>query len=522
MSRPGILWRAAAAFDVLRGRSPQTRSYFSAASGDRLSSAWITTCLPPDEEIRSDLRIMRSRARQFARDNPVMERYLQLLDDNVFNDEGEIKMVAKYRDRNDKIDKTLNDEVEGKWSEYCNGPVTLDGKQDFSQYSSIMLRTAATDGELFSRMYRGARYRHGLAHQALDADLLEEAYSRASYGTQNEIRLSVEIDSDGAPVGYWVREMPRYLSSTPTGRAYFVPASDMIHWGRGKRANQTRYYTWVHAAMQELHQISEYVLSELIASRGASSQSFGVEDISAADPGIAAPKGPEGPQRLEVEPGVGLWMPPGKKMVMYDPKHPTDAFPEFIKTAMRRFGGATGFAYSSIANDSSDASYANDRSSALRERSTCIKIQNGWIKGFNRPVVNAWIEQAALTGNLPIQALPGPGMQAPIAWQARRWPWVDPLNEMQAAVLGLRYKQTSPQRLAAERGVTLEDIFEEWRQAEELAAEYGFDLMPPDAADPAAAGVDGSKPSTNGNSARTASGEASAKPARNPKTRVGA
>lgn len=515
MSKPGVLWRAAAAWDVFRGRPAQTRSIFAGAAQDRLNSAWLTSCLAPDEEIKGDLRLMRGRSRQLCRDSAFAERYLELLVDNVYG--SGIRLLAQYRDRADNLDKALNTEVEGAWSDYCRGPVTVDGKHDFAALSALALESVAKEGEIFPRRYRNVGT-YGLAVQMIDPDLVDELYSTRNGPNGNEVRLGVEVSPGGRPLGYWVREDPRYGWTSGSGRLRRVDASDVWHIGRSRRANQTRYFTWFHAVMEDLHQISSYIESELMASRLASNACGVWVDKQAPEIGTDGGSKAQTTQRLEAEPGMFLDAPAGKELQSWAPGHPTDAFPEFIKSGIRRVASGLGVSYASLANDVSDASYSNERTGLLKERDRWMNLQDWWISAWQRPFFNAWLGEAVLRRILPPEVLPADGRQPPIEWAPRRWPWVDPLNDAQARILALRHNLTSHQRIHAELGTDLEEILEQRQKAQELAEQYDVDLEPTeDVEAPAGTRDEEGKPTANGNGNGNG---AKAKPARSPRSRL--
>ena len=61
-------------------------------------------------------------------------------------------------------------------------------------------------------------------------------------------------------------------------------------------------------------------------------------------------------------------------------------------------------------------------------------------------------------------------------WKPRRWPWVDPLKDIQASVLSIRAGVNSPQNIAAEQGRDFNVVIEEIAQAQKIAEEKGVAL----------------------------------------------
>src|SRR5258708_38109785 len=56
---------------------------YQGAIGSRLTLDWIATILSADQEIKGNVRLLRARARELSRNNPVAKSYLKILLSNV-------------------------------------------------------------------------------------------------------------------------------------------------------------------------------------------------------------------------------------------------------------------------------------------------------------------------------------------------------------------------------------------------------------------------------------------------------
>jgi len=63
-----------------------------------------------------------------------------------------------------------------------------------------------------------------------------------------------------------------------------------------------------------------------------------------------------------------------------------------------------------------------------------------------------------------------------VSWQGRRWPWVDPLKDIQAVVAAIAAGLKSPQQVAAELGVDIEEILDQIARFRQQAEEKGVSL----------------------------------------------
>lgn len=453
------------AWRELRGK----RSVFDGAGVHRLLMDWIAQARSADEEIRGDLRLLRARARELGRNNSYVKRYFRLLVNNVIGPMG-IKLQAQVW-AGDEIDTKTNETIEEAWAEWASAPVTVDGRLTLRRFEKLILKTVACDGEAFVRLWRGFDGNaHGLALQAIDADLIDETYCRPRRGAQNEIRMGIEIDAIGRPVGYWVWD--------GTGidllrDRYFVPAGEMLHLYDPERVNQTRGVTWVHSVMVPAHMLNAYEESEAVAARiGASKMGlFEKRSDSLAGDLASDPK----PAAMEANPGTFEIVPDGYEFKAWEPDHPTAQFPAFIKQMLRKIASGFSVFYNVLANDAEGVSYSTMRSFALVERDDWRSIQQDFIDMWRRPLYAAWLGMALLTGSLKLTSR-DPSRYMAVRHRPRGWQWIDPEKEARAAVISIQNGLGTRTGFLAEKGEDLEDVFAELAREQALAKEYGLSI----------------------------------------------
>jgi capsid protein len=61
-------------------------------------------------------------------------------------------------------------------------------------------------------------------------------------------------------------------------------------------------------------------------------------------------------------------------------------------------------------------------------------------------------------------------------WKARRWPWVDPLKDVQANVTAVQNRFKSHRQIISEQGGDVEDTLQEIAEDEALAESKGVEL----------------------------------------------
>ena len=228
--------------------SSKRSSVFAGAAGSRLTLDWVAPILSPDQECRGNLRLLRARGRELVRNNPIGRHFLNMLSANVIGPAG-IRYQSLVRDKKGEIDRDTNKKIEAAWTEWCTkGNCTVDGKLSFRAVQDLALRTEAMDGECFVRKIKGFNNPWGFALQTIDADQVDHLFSRPPGNREAEIRLGIEVDSWGKPIGYWVN--PGHPSDF--GGSLLrerIDADQIVHLFDPYRVNQTRGLTWFHAVM---------------------------------------------------------------------------------------------------------------------------------------------------------------------------------------------------------------------------------------------------------------------------------
>lgn len=492
-SQPRALAPAVRASQALAPRGPIARSNWKGAESSRLYSDWVAQLLSPDDEIRGDLRSLRARGRELERNNPYAGAFVDLVTTNVLGPHGP-RRRAQVRDAAGNLDEPVNDVLDEAWLEYSEGPVTTDGLMCMAEFQHLQLETVAREGEAFNRAYIGADLPHGLALQGIDPDLVDDTYNLGGAGF--EIRMGVEVDERGRRIGYHVLDYPYSAGSRGRGRVR-VPGEQVDHQFRIKRSGQTRGVTWLARVMHVLHQLDGYQEAELTHSRAGAAQMGFIEwdeaslaagartdplpnadDQAGGTQGSATGAPGEPRVVMDAEPLTVRELAPGQSFKEWSPDHPTTAYPSFVKANLAATATGLLVSYMSLANDPGAANYSSMRSALLLERDLWLKLQAWWIRRSYMPICDRWLQTAFLTGRL---RLPGGDWRRyrSALWIPRRWQWVDPLKDAQAAETLLRLRLTSHTRICAELGTDFEEILEERAADSKLAQSKGITLEPP-------------------------------------------
>lgn len=427
---------------------------------------WIMSSSSLDRDMHGQLEIQRREARRLARENPLVKQFLHLLTSNVLGAKG-MRLQAQVRKPNGELNKNINDRIEAGWSEFWLSP-WVDGRLSGIQGEHVLLKAVANDGEAFVRMVPGFPNKFGFALQMIDAELVDHTYNSARTGKNNEIRLGVEIDGWGRPLGFWC--WSGFADQGGERQRTFIPATEMVHIYDPDRISQTRGITWHYSIMLPLKMINGFVEAALVAERTAACAFPVFKQTEQADVDENAKD-----FKIELNPGTGFTLPAGLEMSSFTPNHPGDRLADFIKAGERFISSGWGVSYNALANDLEGVNYSSMRSGLLIERDRWRVLQQWWIARFRQPVFEQFLRCSMLTGAVKLDSRDPAQFQA-VRWVPRGWLWVDPLKDVNAAVIAIENGLGSRTDYLAEQGNDFEEICEKLRDEKEQAKAAGLDF----------------------------------------------
>jgi len=463
------------------------RSQYKGAEYSRIYSDWLAGLFSPDDEVRGDFRQLRARARDLARNNPYVGSYFEALNTNVVGPHG-MGLKPQVRNRRGELDVEVNQIIKDRFTDYWNGPVTVDGSLTGVELEEVLLESTARDGEIFVRRFVGADFRHGLGLQGIDADLVDDNYNVQGHRGGVEIRMGIETDSRGRRVAYHVLDEPNYLPGFEGRGRIRIDAAEVIHIFRPKRVNQMRGVTWLARAMTTLKNVDRYEENELVASAvGAAKMGFlqwkegSLGGGLPTDPAVSADAGTNDGASgaaipMEAEPASIQELAPGMEFKEWNPEHPSTAYDTFIKNALRKASTGMGPTYAEITGDISDANYSNMRFGSIIAHAIYSRVQQWFIRKWKRQVFEWWLQSAILSGDLELPSSDW-RLYTSGLWLPRGWPWPDRLKDADASAKLIGLGMSSRTRLMsgprAEEDATFDEILEEIAEEERKAAEKG-------------------------------------------------
>lgn len=455
-----------------KGHEVKKRS-FKAVQSNRLTLDWVTSCLSQDGELRGNLATLRNRSRDLERNNEWVKGFLRSLENNVLGEKG-IGLQVRSREANGQLDELANTRIETAWKQWSRrGMCDVTGKHSLCDLMRLALRSIARDGEVLIRLIRETS---GLKIQVLEADLLDESYfSKTDEG--NEIRFGIEFDQYRRPVAYHMlgNHPGDSQFSADFKRRVRIPADEILHPFRTERAEQSRGIPWLVSSMNRLRMLDGYAEAELVAARtGAAKMGFFTKKT---EDGWNGEIDDDGNLSMDASPGTIEELPKGVEFQEWSSNHPNSGYGQFVKSCLRGVATSLGISYNALSNDLEGVNYSSIRAGVLEEREVWKAVQRFLIQHVLEPIFEEWLTIELLSGRLGLPYSKFWKFNVP-EFRGRRWSWVDPKKDMEAAILGIQNRVRPLRDIVADNGDDIHEVLQKIRDDEELASNLGISLAP--------------------------------------------
>lgn len=452
---------------------------FEGARVDRITADWLATRDSINQELRADLDRLRARGRDLAKNNDYAAKFVGMCKNNIVGPEG-FMLQARVEDRPGRPDELANSAIESgfaRWSAACD----LTGTMSLKDVCETLVGGLPSDGEFLVRFVRGADAGNpfNFALQLIDVDRIDTSY-HTQLKNGNRVIMGVERDVFGRPQALYLFDGHPNDGEASNRNRTRVPLSELLHRFRVEVPGQARGIPWMAPGMLSLHHLGGFKLAALLAAEhGANHYGFFVTEDG--EPAFGQKDAQTQQTIATSQPGVYDTLPSGTTFVPNESKYPNEVFGPFVKVTLQRIASGWRVAYHSLANDLEGVSYSSIRSGTLEERDRWAADQAWFINAFLEPLYNEWLRMALLSGAITMpngSALPASKIDKFRAhqWQGRRWDWVDPRNDMEAKILGVKAGLLAPQDIAAQMGRDFNDTMAKIAQAQQMAAALGITL----------------------------------------------
>jgi lambda family phage portal protein len=457
---------------------------FTGAKMGRLTGDWPTASRSIDQDLMVDLRRLRARARNQAMNSPIASKFLGMVRMNVVGQHG-VKLAFKVpQQRKSKkgngLDDAANTELARAWAEWGKkGSCTVCGRYSWRELQRLIAENTARDGEQFIRKVYVPKSVNpfGFQLQLIDADQVDDSYNVMDMPGGVQVRMGVEVNRDQRPLAYHIFNGNPFEGTFGSANRIRVPADQIIHYFIPHRTGQTRGYPWFASTMSQLNMLDGYFYAELTAARIGASVVMSIE----SDPNAPAEEiqsdgiNADGSKAVDIGYGKALEMPTGQHLNDHTPSHPTNAFEPFIKQSGREIASGMNVAYHKLCNDLAGINYSSGRLGELEERDFWMEMQTHMVDDVCEMIYDPWLAAGLMWGaiELPLsdrKRFTGPSLK----WEPRRWPWVDPLKDVQASTLLVQNGFETNESILNSQGRDLEDVYNQRKREQDLADELGL------------------------------------------------
>ncbi|MDE1901510.1 MAG: phage portal protein [Alphaproteobacteria bacterium] len=481
-------------------------------------AAWQSLLWSPDTELNPYRDRIVSRVRDMVRNDGWASGAVTRILDNVVG--ANFRPISKpdYRtlahvSGNPAFDAEWANEyknaVEANWRIWANDPGRYCDTARALNVAQIMrlgFRHELIEGDALARVawmperVGKGRARYATAIEVIDPDRLSNPQLRFD---QQTMRGGVQVDENGAAVGYWIREAHQgdWFNAAKSVTWEFEPRETewgrpvIIHHFEHERAAQHRGGAGILTpVLQRLKMLIKYDGTELDAAI--------INAIFAAY--IESPYDPQMVQdALGDSDSVGAYQNmrqdfhherritlggsrvlnlfPGEKMNAVSATRPANNFRDFEGAMLRNVASGIGISAQQLSNDWSDVNYSSARAALLESWKTMTRRRDNFAHGFADPIFCAWLEESMDVDNLPLPAgapdyADFRGAYARCRWMGPGRGWIDPVDEKAGAILGIDAALSTLEAECAEQGLEVEEVLDQRARELKMFADRGIPL----------------------------------------------
>ncbi len=471
-------------------KSINVKSAWDASEADRLLSGWVTGTTPINSQIESDLRQLRARSRNLAKNDPYLRRFFQLCRANIVGHKGfSFSSDVKRKAGSPDADQLVQAAIEKEWKEFGKPGVacSLD-KFSMVDIQNLIVDQLFRDGEAILYQYKGkSENKYGVSFKFIDPELMD--VNHKGFNGSGKIRMGIETDSRGRVVAY-------HLRSTDTahdnhyqvgGKGYIrIPKNQIIHKFFSEYVDQLRGYPQGASALLRMRYLNGYEEAELVAAR-TSSATMGF--IERGENGLGFEGGVvtdeegneivEEDEEIQADAGSFHYIDKGASIHTWDPAHPTTAYKDYVKGVLRGIASGLGIDYNTLANDLEGVNFSSLRGGVLESRELWKCFQDWMITHIMNDVFERWLTESLLNNAITMpNGTPFSSANLPrymdYHFQGRRWAWVDPKKDIETATIAVNERFRSRSDIIREQGGDPEQVWEEIKRETKLLETMGI------------------------------------------------
>jgi lambda family phage portal protein len=339
-----------------------------------------------------------------------------------------------------------------------------------------------------ARLKQRSSYKFATAFNLIDGDRLSNEGANI---TDRDVRRGIHVGRYGEALGYYILpSSPNGLSKSPARSlpTYYPKYSgdfqNVFHlFELSKGGEQTRGISRLSSVVERIKQADQMTTAELESAVVNAMMSFYVESQFGQESAFKALGAQDGTFQAQWE-AQSMWA--QANAIEYDGSRITHLFPgekigqlkgergsavigEFNKELKREISSGFGGSYSSVSQDWTGASFASLKAEQAEFYERCKADRALLINPLATSMFKAWLDEAVLRGIIQppsgLNWMESRELLTTCEWIGSPKPVWDSVGERTAQNIGLMNKTISPYQLAAEAGVSMDDMLddhEEW------------------------------------------------------------
>ena len=409
------------------------------------SVRWRATTTLANLETQIGLETLRNRARQLVRDNAYAESAVAKISSNVIG----TGIIPEFKGNFDQ-------NIWNKWAESTN--CDADGVLTYYGLQELIIRELVEAGECFvHKMSFGFdKYKKNipLKLRILPSEYLDMSKNGMLNGN-NYISQGIELDSLGRRVAYWM--FPYHPENDLGWRKVSVriPAQDLIHIYKPKRAGQIRGITWFAPVLMDLKMSDNYQSAELKRKEQNSSITGFLTDLDEMNPEDKSIYAQDDDNFYEkIKPGTIIKLPNGKSITLTNPQSDSN-YDQYNSSVMRKIAVGLNISYEVLTGDLSRVNFSSGRMGFIEfQRQLESWRWNLTIPMFCSKVSEWFLESAEMAGYNTSKI-------THIDYTAPHREMIDPVKETAAMVSAIRSGLKTHKEAVKELGYNPQKIYDE-------------------------------------------------------------
>ncbi len=427
---------------------PKVSAYEGATTGRRLFTYGLSST-GPNAELYGSLATLRSRSRQFGRDNPLIDSAFDTWAANLVG----TGITPKW----DTGDKGLDKAIRELWDESVS-EMDADGVFDFYGMQALAVRSMVESGEVFANFQhrrKTAPLMVPFQVQLIEADHLDASDTKEISGDRRMI-MGIEFWGNIRKKYHFFKEHPGELNWTSDKTE--IPAYNVAHIYRPLRPGQKRGRPWMSSIILMMHELDQLDDADLVRRKvQCMFGGFLKKNIAEPTPDLLGTS--DGTDEKDVpitamEPGTFPELPPGYEVDFVTPPQ-GDGGVDFHKALLKKAARGMGLTYDQFSGDLKEVNFTSLRSglSEVRRFMKMIQAQTV-IYQFCRPVGIAWLKSAVFSGRINIRGFAdNPRKYLKCKWSPDAWDYIKPSEDIETDKKRVRSGFASIQQIREERNI---------------------------------------------------------------------